>query len=142
MSTKVLVVNDEEQYSNVLAHSLADRGFVITCAPRGEDAVAFLREHDVDVVLLDVAMLGEGALETLREIKLLNPLAQVIMLTPDNTIDVAIRGMKLGAYDYVVTPGQSEQIEEKIRNARLLKGTQEERIKRAEVDRLVMKREW
>jgi len=142
MTTRVLIVDADERFSSEMARSLREHGFVVSCAPRGEDAVAFVREHGADVVLLSVTLPGGRVLETLREIKLLSPLTQVIMVTGEKTMDVAIRGMKLGAYDCLVTPGQSELIEDKINKARSLKTAQEERIKRAEVDRFVMKREW
>lgn len=142
MSPRVLVVNDEEQVSDVLVRSLADHGFIVASVPLGDDVITFVREHDVDTVLFDVGTTSEGVLENVRAIKVLSPLTQVIMLTRADMMDVAIRAMKLGAYDYVIKPGHREQIAEKIRNARQIKAAHEERIKRAEVDRLVMKREW
>ncbi|MCA1960820.1 MAG: response regulator [Desulfomonile sp.] len=142
MGTRVLIVDADERFSSELTRNLGGHGFVVSCVPRGEDAIAFIREQATDVVLLNVALPGGQVLDILREIKLVGPLTQVIMLAGEETVDVAIRGMKLGAYDCIVVSGQRELIEEKINKARALKSAQEERIKRAEVDRLVMKREW
>lgn len=142
MSTKVLIVDTDEAFAGELARTLTDRGFTVASIPHANAAVAFLREHDVDVVLLEVSSRDEGTLQTVRAAKLLSPLAQVITLARADLLDVAISAMKLGAYDCIVKPGTIEEIEKKIANARQLKIAQEERIKRAEVDRLVMKREW
>ncbi len=142
MSTKVLLVDDEEQFIEVLAQRLETRGFSVNTAFSGADAIAFVEEHDVDVVILDVVMPGMDGIETLRELKRIRPITEVIMLTGHATAETAIQGMKLGAYDYLMKPTDTAELVEKIQAARTRKKEQEDRIRQAEVDRLVKTRGW
>ena len=98
MNTRVLLVDDEEQFVEVLGQRLQGRGFKVDTAFNGDDAIEFINTHEVDVVVLDVLMPGRDGLETLREIKRIRPLIEVIMLTGHGTVETAIQGMKLAAY--------------------------------------------
>lgn len=142
MTTKVLLVDDEEQFVDVLSQRLQGRGFKVDTAFNGDDAIEFVNEHDVDVIILDVLMPGRDGLETLREIKRIRPLAEVIMLTGHATVETAIQGMKLAAYDYLMKPTDTAELVDKINKACQRKREQEDRIRQAEVDRLVKTRGW
>ncbi|HMK36929.1 MAG TPA: response regulator [Desulfomonilaceae bacterium] len=142
MTTKVLLVDDEEQFVEVLSQRLDARGFKVDTAFNGDDAIEFVNGHDVDVVILDVQMPGRDGLETLREIKRIKPLTEVIMLTGHGTVETAIQGMKLAAYDYLMKPTDTTELVDKITKAQQRKQEQEERIRQAEVDRLVKRRGW
>jgi two-component system, OmpR family, response regulator CpxR len=142
MNTRVLLVDDEEQYTELLAQRLETRSLTVNTASNGDDALAFLDNHEVDVVILDVMMPGKSGIETLREMKSMRPLTEVIMLTGDTTAKTAIDGMKLGAYDYLMKPTDLAELLEKIANAYKRKQEQEDRIRQAEVDRLVKTRGW
>jgi two-component system, OmpR family, response regulator CpxR len=142
MTTKVLLVDDEEQFVDVLSQRLQGRGFRVDTAFNGDDAIAFVNDHDVDVIILDVLMPGRDGLETLREIKRIRPIAEVIMLTGHATVETAIQGMKLAAYDYLMKPTDTAELVDKINKACQRKREQEDRIRQAEVDRLVKTRGW
>ncbi|MEW6351702.1 MAG: response regulator [Thermodesulfobacteriota bacterium] len=142
MSTKVLLVDDEEQFAEVLAQRLETRGFSVKTAFNGADAIAFVEAHDIDVVILDVVMPGMDGIETLRELKRARPITEVIMLTGHGTVETAIQGMKLGAYDYLMKPTDTSELVEKIQAAHTRKKEHEDRIRQAEVDRLVKTRGW
>lgn len=142
MTTKVLVVDDEEQFVDVLSQRLQGRGFKVDTAFNGDDAIEFVSAHDVDVVILDVLMPGRDGLETLRELKRIKPLTEVIMLTGHGTVETAIQGMKLAAYDYLMKPTDTGELVDKITKAHQRKHEHEERIRQAEVDRLVKRRGW
>ena len=90
-----------------------------------------------DVVVLDVLMPGRNGVEILREIKQLKPLTEVIMLTGHATVESAIEGMKLWAYDYLMKPTETEDLVAKIQKAYKLKSEHEERIRQAEIDKIV-----
>lgn len=124
MKTKVLLADAEEQFTNLLAQRLQARGFEVITANFAEDAVALVKRKDVDVVILDVMIPGVDGLDTLREIKRLRPLAQVIVLTVDATVDRGIQAMKLGAYDYLMKPTDTGELVEKITKARKAKQEQ------------------
>jgi two-component system, OmpR family, response regulator CpxR len=142
MSTKVLLVDDEEQFVDVLAQRLQARGFQVSTAFSGDEAISWLEDHDMDVIVLDVLMPGRNGIETLQEIKRMRPITEVIMLTGHGTVETAIQGMKLGAYDYLMKPTDTAELVDKITKARERKKEQEDRIRQAEVDRLIKTRGW
>jgi DNA-binding NtrC family response regulator len=96
----------------------------------------------VDVVLLDVMMPGKDGIATLQEIKQIKPLTEAIMLTGHGTVETGIAGMKLGAYDYIMKPADIESLQKKLIDACKRKKEQENRIKQAEVDKIVSARGW
>jgi len=142
MTTKVLLVDDEEQFVEILSQRLETRGFKVDSVFSGDDAIAFVDEHDIDVVILDVLMPGRDGVETLRELKRIKPLVEVIMLTGHGTVDTAIQGMKLAAYDYLMKPTDTAELVDKIAKAHQRKKDHEDRIRQAEVDSLVKRRGW
>jgi DNA-binding NtrC family response regulator len=93
-------------------------------------------------VILDVLMPGKDGVEVLREVKTVNPIVEVIMLTGHGTIETAIEGLKLGAYDYLLKPTDTGELVAKILRAYARKSEQEDRIRRAEIANIVAKRGW
>jgi DNA-binding NtrC family response regulator len=142
MSVKILLVDDEEEFIETLAQRLEVRNFTVSTALNGDQALGRIQEQDVDVVVLDVVMPGRSGIETLREIKQLKPLAEVIMLTGHATVETAIEGMKLGAYDYLMKPTKIQELVKKITNAYQRKAEHEARIRQANIDRIVKTRGW
>lgn len=139
---KVLLVDDEEMFVEMLAQRLEARGLEVAKAFEGDQALQRVREKDYDVVILDVLMPGKGGVDVLKEIKQIKPLTEVIMLTGHATVDTAIQGMKLGAYDYLLKPTETEDLMEKIQGAHKRKSEQEERIRQAEIERITMTKGW
>ena len=133
MKTRLLVVDDEEEFLQTLAERLTLRNYDVTTSQSGEDAIEQIKRYLFDVAILDVAMPGMAGIETLREIKRLKPLTEVIMLTGHATVDSAIEGMKLGAWDYLMKPCNTEDLVNMIDKAHDRKAEQEERIR---VDRV------
>lgn len=136
MSIRVLLVDDERDFVEVLSERLANRGFHVNIAFSGDEALEALQEADPDVVILDVLMPGRNGIETLQEIKRLKPLAEVIMLTGHGTVETAIEGMRLGAYDYLMKPSDTPVLIAKITKAHQRKIEHEARIRQAEGIRL------
>jgi two-component system, OmpR family, response regulator CpxR len=137
VTVRVLLVDDEQDFAEVLAERLETRGFSVQKAFSGDDAINLISNQDADVVVLDVLMPGRNGVEVLREIKQLKPLTEVIMLTGHATVESAIEGMKLGAYDYLMKPTETEDLVAKIQKAYKLKSEHEERIRQAEIDKIV-----
>ncbi len=142
MKAHVMVVDDEVEFVNVLAERLETRDFVVYKAYSGDEALKELEKHKVDVVILDVVMPGKSGIETLHEIKHKQPLVEVIMLTGHATVETAIEGMKLGAYDYLMKPTETPDLVQKINGAIARKREHEERIRKAEIDGIVKRKGW
>jgi DNA-binding NtrC family response regulator len=139
---RVLLVDDEVEFVETLGERLEARDFFVITAGDGTAALAAIAEHNFDVVVLDVMMPGLSGIETLRKIKEQEPLVEVIMLTGHATVDTAIEGMKLGAFDFLIKPTETPQLVEKIERACRRKREQEERIREAEIEGIVKRRGW
>jgi len=142
MKIRVLLVDDEKDFIDVLAERLEARDFAASKAYDGNEAMKLIRETNVDVVLLDVQMPGKDGVSVLREIKTHNPLIEVIMLTGHSTVESAVAGMKIGAYDYLLKPTETKDLVEKIALAYKRKSEQENRIKQAEIERILSRKGW
>jgi DNA-binding NtrC family response regulator len=117
MNPKILIVDDEEKFVSYLSKRLKMREYDVTVSLSGEDALEKVKEHDFDVVILDVLMPGIDGIEALREIKKVKPLTEVIMLTGHASVEAGVEGMRLGAYDYLMKPCEAEELISKINKA-------------------------
>jgi signal transduction histidine kinase/FixJ family two-component response regulator len=139
--TVVLVVDDEVPFVEAVRKRLAKRGMQVLTAYSGEEALRELQhKRDVDIVLLGVKMPGMGGIETLREIKAVRPLVEVILLSADTTIESAIEGIKLGAFDYLVKPCDMAQLLDQIERARRRKRRQEQKIMEVRIKEITSRR--
>ena len=128
----VLLVDDELEFLATLVKRLTKRGLNISTAKNGEDALKTIGGKVIDVVVLDVRMPGIGGIQTLREIKKKDPLMEVIMLTGHARLEVAIEGMELGAFDYLMKPADIDELFYKLQDAFKKKTIQREKIKKLE----------
>ena len=140
MKPKVLIVDDEQKFVDYLRKRLENRELIVSTAYSGEQALEALKDNPQDVVVLDVLMPGMDGIATLREIKAREPLTEVIMLTGHASVESAIDGMKLGAYDYLMKPCETDDLVDKIRKAHARKAEQEERIQQARIKELATRR--
>ncbi len=101
---RILIVDDEECYRDLLSERLTRKGYEIAVAEDGRAALALAEERAFAVALLDVMMPGMDGLEVLRCLKEADPSIEAIMLTGHASIDSAIKAMKLGAHDYLSKP--------------------------------------
>ena len=91
---RVLVVDDEAEFLNHLVKRLKQRELDVRGVLSGEEAIASIREKPVEVVVLDVRMPGMDGIETLKEIKKIDPLVEVIILTGYADSDTAVEVME------------------------------------------------
>ena len=96
----LLLVDDEERFLLTTKKLLEKRGYSVETASNGMEALEKLKQHPIQVVILDVKMPGMDGLATLKIIKRDFPLIEVIMLTGHATVASAVEGVKLGAADY------------------------------------------
>ncbi|MHB8095306.1 MAG: sigma-54-dependent transcriptional regulator [Candidatus Aminicenantales bacterium] len=115
---KILVVDDEENIRKSLRMILEYEGFSLLEASNGEDALELIRETvALDLVLLDIKMPGRSGLEILAEIKARPNSPEVVMISGQGTIQVAVEATKLGAFDFLEKPLHRERVLLSIRNA-------------------------
>ena len=125
----IMLVDDEVSFVETMAKRLAKRHIKTIKAYSGEDGLEALRANPtLDVIVLDVKMPGMGGIETLKKIKNESPQVEVIMLTGHATVDSAIGGIKLGAYDYLMKPCDIEELTGKVKKAAKRKQAHEEKI--------------
>lgn len=125
---RTLLVDDEADFIDTLAKRMKRRGLDTSTVNSGEDAIEFLARNPVDVVILDVKMPGMDGIQTLREIRQRHPLTEVIMLTGHANVEVAIQGMEMGAFDYLMKPMAIDDLVYKIQDAHKKKSIQERKI--------------
>ena len=137
----IMLVDDEVPFVETMSKRLDKRGLKVISADSGDAALDRLdRESGVDVVILDVKMPGMNGIETLQEMKKRHPLVEVIMLTGHATVETAIEGMKLGAFDYLMKPCDLDILVTKVDEAARKKQAHEAKIEKARIDKLVLTR--
>jgi DNA-binding NtrC family response regulator len=140
MKTVVLLVDDEVPFVETMTKRLAKRDLTVASAHSGPEALTKLTKEDhVDVVILDVKMPGMDGIETLKEIKKVHPLIEVIMLTGHATIETGIEGMKLGAFDYLMKPCDIDMLMQKVQEAKTKKDKHNEKIAQARIQSITQR---
>jgi DNA-binding NtrC family response regulator len=114
---KLLLVDDEEGYVNVLANRLSRRNIDVTKAYSGSQGIKAVRKEDFHVAVLDLKMEDMNGIEVLKIFKKMYPEMEVIMLSGHGSEQSAREGMELGAFDYLTKPCEMEELIEKIREA-------------------------
>jgi len=140
ISPLVLLVDDEVPFVETMSKRLSKRQLMVLPAYSGREALEKLEKNAVDVVILDVKMPGMDGIETLREIKKAHPLVEVIMLTGHATIETAVEGMRLGAFDYLMKPCEIEQLLAKVGEAKEKKSKHEQKIMDARMKEITLRR--
>ena len=134
----VLIVDDEEDFLETIIKRLNKRQVDASGARSGEEALELLKEKTFDVVILDIKMPGGmDGIEALREIKKIQPLAEVILLTGHASVETSIEGMKLGAFDYLLKPIKLDDLLKKIAQAIEKKDTHDNKIRSAQIKKLL-----
>ena len=140
ISPLLLLVDDEVPFVETMTKRLSKRQLVVLPAYSGREALEKLGKNAVDVVILDVKMPGLDGIETLREIKKAHPLVEVIMLTGHATVETAVEGMRLGAFDYLMKPCEIEELLAKVKEAKDKKGKHEQKIMDARMKEITLRR--
>jgi len=119
---RLLIVDDEEGYVNVLFNRLTKRGIDVSKACSGSEAIQLLRKQDFDVAVLDLKMEDMDGIEVLKIFKKMVPEIEVIMLTGHGSETAAKQGIEFGAFDYLSKPCELQELLTKIRKAYRNKG--------------------
>ena len=112
--TLVLVVEDEESFSDPLSYLLRKEGFEVVVCPTGPDALDTFDRHGADLVLLDLMLAGPPGTEVCRSLREQSNVAVIILTAKDTEVDKAV-GLELGADDYVTKPFSWRELLARIR---------------------------
>ena len=124
----ILVVDDEVSICEILGQFLRKKGYTVSTAGNGEEAIEILDRTEIDLVVTDIKMPGITGVDLLKRIKENQPVTPVLITTGFPTLDTAIEALKLGAYDYLTKPFHLEEISEKVKRAITSKQLEEENI--------------
>ncbi|MDQ1238428.1 MAG: two-component system, response regulator RegA [Thermodesulfobacteriota bacterium] len=114
---RLLLVDDEQGYVDILSKRLTKRNFHVTTALSGAAGIKALRGDDFDVAVLDLKMEDMDGIEVLKVFKKMVPELSVIMLTGHGSEQAAREGIEFGAFDYLTKPCELEELIEKITEA-------------------------
>jgi DNA-binding NtrC family response regulator len=135
---RALIVDDEQDFLETVVNRLQKRNIETIGVRSGEEAIEMMKKKAFDVVILDIKMPGGmDGIETLREIKRIQPLAEVILLTGHASVETSIEGMKLGAFDYLIKPIKLEELLSKMAVAFEKKNAHDQKIRTARIKELV-----
>ena len=112
--TRVLVVEDEESYSDALAYMLRKEGFEVAIAATGPEALAEFDRNGADIVLLDLMLPGLPGTEVCRQIRQTSSVPVIMVSAKDEEVDKIV-GLELGADDYVTKPYSPRELVARIR---------------------------
>jgi len=106
----ILAVEDGQNQREMLRDFLRKEGHIVGEAENGEQAVQRVREGHYDLILLDYRMPGMDGMQVLRAVKGMNPEIDIVIVTAEGTIDMAVEAMKAGALDYITKPIEFEEL--------------------------------
>lgn len=117
MAEKILLVDDESDFLEVLSERMQARGMDVTTSVSAQEALEVAAGGGFDAVVLDLMMPGMDGLEALRILKEKDPKLQVILLTGHATVEKGVEAMKRGAMDLLEKPADIETLTQKIKEA-------------------------
>jgi DNA-binding NtrC family response regulator len=111
---KILVLDDVADAVVLIQKILGRKGHDVAGFTEEEQAIAYARSTDVDLLILDIKLKKLSGIDVLQEIKKSNPAVKAIMLTGYPTLETAREAKELGAQEYCVKPIEKEELEEKV----------------------------
>jgi len=110
ISKRILLVDDEENARIALSRLLTREGYIVETAANGFEALSYLREHDVNLIVTDINMPEMNGIEFLREVNRSFPGSNVIMITAYGGVESYIESINLGAFEYINKPVKIEEL--------------------------------
>src|SRR5687767_3693345 len=114
---QVLIVDDEPNLRKILAAQLSRDGYDVLLAEDGEQGLALLKEHHIDLVITDLKMPKVDGMTLLREAIKEQPELPIVMITAHGTVDTAVEALKLGAFDYLTKPFDKDEVRQIVAKA-------------------------
>ena len=113
----ILIVDDEPNIINAMTHILQDEEHTVFSAGNGEDALAMLKKHNPDVVILDVWLPDLDGIDLLGRMKKIKTDTAAIMISGHGSIDIAVRSTRMGAFDFLEKPPSLDRLVTSVNNA-------------------------
>jgi len=126
MEDRILIADDEEAISTILAKRLAREGYNCVTAQNGREALSHFYKDTFSLIITDIKMPEMDGIELLKRIKGINPNIRVIMVTGHPEINMAVEAMRLGAYDFIIKPADLELVALTVKKALESKRLEEE----------------
>ena len=117
MTERVLLVDDEEEYLEIMSERMRARDIDVTTSTSAREALDMIATGSFDAVIMDFMMPEMNGIEALKAIKEKNPEMQIILLTGHATVQKTVEAMKAGAMDLIEKPADLDALSEKIKNA-------------------------
>ena len=118
MSEKVLLVDDEKEFLEIMSERMKARDMEVTTATSAQQALEIIEKESFDAIILDFQMPGMDGMDALKAIKAKKPELQIILLTGYATVEKSVEAMKIGATDFIEKPADLEVLAEKIKSAK------------------------
>ena len=142
MGEKVLLVDDEEKFLEMMAERMRARGMQVSTAASAAEAVRLAEEQSFDAIILDLKMPEMDGIEVLKMLKKKSPDSQVILLTGHATVEKGIEAMKLGAMDFLEKPADLNALTEKIKEAQAQKMLVVEKALEEKIKQIIIQKSW
>ena len=139
---KVLMVDDEQEFLEAISERMKTRGFEVTTARDGSEALEKIDAESFDAIVLDMVMPNMDGLETLKHIRDKFPKLQVILLTGQATVPKSVEAIKLGALDFLEKPADIEELSKKIKEAKARMMVLVEKEHEESIKEILMKKGW
>ena len=117
MTERVLLVDDEEEYLEIMSERMRARDIDVTTSTSAREALDMIATGSFDAVIMDFMMPEMNGIEALKAIKEKNPEMQIILLTGHATVEKTVEAMKAGAMDLIEKPADLDALSEKIKSA-------------------------
>ena len=112
--SRILIVEDEESFSDPLSYLLEKEGFEVTVAADGNEALSVFERDSADLILLDLMLPGMSGTEVCRQVRQRSNVPVIMLTAKDSEIDKVV-GLELGADDYVTKPYSSRELVARVR---------------------------
>lgn len=139
---KVLLVDDEVEFTELLAERMRARDMEVDTADSGELAIELVGQKYYDAIIMDLAMPGMDGIATLKQVLSDNPDQQVILLTGYATVPKSVEAIKHGAVEFLEKPADMDQLIGMIKQAQAKQSELKEKRTRDSIEQILKKRGW
>ncbi len=142
MAARVLLVDDEVDFTEVLAERMRNRGMDVDTAASGNVGVDLAKNKYYDAIILDMAMPGMDGIETLKLLLAENPDSQVVLLTGRATVQKSVEALKVGAVEFLEKPADINKLTDIVYEAQKTKADLFEKRMEEGAKRITRKKGW